>query len=235
MSLFADEGAGVVVKLGPNADQYVKVGDRVGIKWIADACLKCEMCRLGHEANCTEGAKCSGYSVDGTFGQYVKSYAKYVTPIPDNLSLEDASPILCAGVTVYRAIKEAHLSPGQWVVIPGAGGGLGHLAVQYANALGFRPLAIDTGSEKKALAEKLGAEGWIDFKQSKDIVQDVKNITGGDGAHAAIVASAAAQAYTQALEYIRPRGTLVCVGLPADCKIQADGESSRRPICLHFH
>lgn len=215
------EGAGVVVKLGLGSDQWVQKGDRVGIKWVADACLNCDYCRVGFESNCIH-LQNSGYTVDGTFQQYVVSTAKYVTKIPDGLALVDAAPILCAGVTIYRALKEANLQPGEWVVIPGAGGGLGHLGVQYAAAFGYRVIAIDSGAEKKALVQKLGADAWIDFRQSKDIVADVKALTGGLGAHGAVVAAAADGAYTQGLQYIRPRGTLVTVGMPPGTVLKAD-------------
>jgi propanol-preferring alcohol dehydrogenase len=122
---------------------------------------------------------------------------------------------VCAGVTVYKALKESGAQAGEWVVVPGAGGGLGHLAVQYAAYLGLRVIAIDTGDEKKALTKKLGADAWIDFKQTKDIVKAVQAATpDGLGPHAAIVAAAGAAAYEQALEYVRPHGTVVAVGLP---------------------
>ena len=101
-----DEGAGVVVALGEGSDEYVKIGDRVGIKWIATSCLKCDFCRRGYEPNCPQ-AQCSGFSVDGSFQKYAVSFANHLTPIPDNLSLQDAAPILCAGVTVYKALKES--------------------------------------------------------------------------------------------------------------------------------
>jgi D-arabinose 1-dehydrogenase-like Zn-dependent alcohol dehydrogenase len=136
-------------------------------------------------------------------------------PYPSFLSV-------CAGVTVYKAIKESNAQGGEWIVIPGAGGGLGHLAVQYAHYLGLRVIGIDTGDEKKALVKKLGADVWIDFKQEKDIVKAVQNSTpDGLGPHAAIVAAAGATAYETALEYVRPHGTVVAVGLPPG-KIQAD-------------
>jgi propanol-preferring alcohol dehydrogenase len=100
------------------------------------------------------------------------SFTSQLSPIPDGLDLKDAAPILCAGVTVYKAIKEADIHPGEWIAIPGAGGGLGHLAIQYAHYMGLRVIAIDTGAEKKALCESFGAEKWIDFKLSKDIVKE---------------------------------------------------------------
>ena len=119
------------------------------------------------------------------------------------------------GVTVYKALKNSFTVPGDWVVIPGAGGGLGHLAIQYAKTAGLKVIAIDTGAAKKELCMKtLGADAWVDFKESKNLVADVIKASGNPaGANAAIIASAAPEAYTSAVEYIRPAGTLVCVGL----------------------
>lgn len=216
------EGAGVVVALGEGADQFVKVGDRVGIKWIATSCLNCSFCRTGAEPNCPH-AQCSGFSVDGSFQKYAVSYANHLSIIPDALPLDQAAPILCAGVTVYKALKEAQLTPGQFVAIPGAGGGLGHLAIQYAVAAGYRVIAIDTGSDKKQLCESLGAEKFIDFKTSKNLVDDIKAATpDGFGPQAAVVAASGGLAYEQALDYIRPRGVLVAVGLPGNTDIKAN-------------
>ncbi|KAJ7505728.1 mannitol-1-phosphate dehydrogenase [Mycena galericulata] len=170
----------------------VKVGDRVGIKWLADSCLNCEQCRKGREQNCLN-AKLSGYTVDGTFQQYVVSYVNHVTPIPEGFDSNAAASILCAGVTVYRAIKYSQTSPGDWIVLPGAGGGLGHLAIQYAKVAGLQVIAVDTGADKKKLCLELGADKWIDFKESKDIVKEIQAITDGFGAHSAVVTAASPQ------------------------------------------
>jgi len=130
--------------------------------------------------------------------------------------------ILCAGVTVWKAIKLSGAKPGQYIVISGAGGGLGHLALQYASAISLRVIAIDTGKDKEELCKKLGAESFIDFKESKDMVEDIKKASGGLGPHAAIVASGSGEAYEQALDFLRPSGTLVPVGLPRDAYIKAN-------------
>lgn len=215
------EGVGTIVAIGHNTTQSpVKVGDRVGIKWLADSCLNCEQCRKGREQNCPK-AKLSGYTVDGTFQQYVVSFVNHVTPIPDGLPSDEAASVLCAGVTVYRAIKYSETVPGDWIVLPGAGGGLGHLAVQYARVRGLRVIAVDAGKEKRDLCLKLGAEKFIDFKESKNIVEEILSITGGDGAHSAVVTSASASGYQQAIEYLRPGGTLMAVGLPGDATLNA--------------
>ncbi|KAG6900464.1 hypothetical protein C0993_010182 [Termitomyces sp. T159_Od127] len=205
------EGVGIIVAIGDHTTgSPVKVGDRVGIKWLADSCLNCEQCRKGFEQNCAN-AKLSGYTVDGTFSEYVVSFVRHVTPIPENLDSRAAASILCAvrpqfssprrlliisqGVTVYRALKYSQTTAGDWVVLPGAGGGLGHLAVQYAKNMGLKVIAIDSGAEKKKLCEDLGADFWIDFKESKNIVEDVKKATGGAGAHSAVVTTASVRIF----------------------------------------
>ena len=126
------------------------------------------------------------------------------------------------GVTVYRAIKYSKSNIGDWICLPGAGGGLGHLAVQYAVAMGLRVLAIDSGAEKKELVTRLGAEAWVDFKETKDLVADIKAATGGQGPHTAVVTAATGKAYEQAIDYLRPGGTLMVVGLPARATLSAD-------------
>ncbi|KAF8879660.1 mannitol-1-phosphate dehydrogenase [Gymnopilus junonius] len=215
------EGVGEVVAIGNDTvDSPVQVGQRVGVKWIAHSCLHCEHCRKGFEQNCDD-VRISGYTVDGTFSQYVVSWVHTVTAIPDELDSEAAASILCAGLTVYRALKYSETNASDWVVIPGAGGGLGHLAVQYAKYIGRRVIAIDTGDEKEKLCQDLGAEHWIDFAKTKDIVADVKKLTGGRGAHAALVTTALPSGYTQAVDYLRPGGHLMAVGLPAKAHFNA--------------
>ncbi|KAJ7352250.1 chaperonin 10-like protein [Mycena albidolilacea] len=215
------EGVGEIVAIGNNTSHSpVKVGDRVGVKWLADSCLNCEQCRKGREQNCLE-AKLSGFTVDGTFQQYVVSYVNHVTPIPDGFDSNAAASILCAGVTVYRAIKYSQTSPGDWIVLPGAGGGLGHLAIQYAKVAGLQVIAVDTGADKKKLCLELGADKWIDFQESKDIVEEIKAITDGLGAHSALVTAASSSGYKQAIEYLRGGGTLMAVGLPGKASLEA--------------
>ncbi|KAI5474696.1 alcohol dehydrogenase [Pseudohyphozyma bogoriensis] len=214
------EGAGEVVAIADSTTTELKIGDKVGIKWLATSCLNCEVCREGQEATCAH-AQTSGYSVDGSFQQYAVSYVNHLTPIPDGLDLIQAAPILCAGVTVWKALKQSNTKPGDYVLIAGAGGGLGHLAIQYAAAMSLRVIAVDTGADKKKLCASYGAETFLDFKEPGNFIDRVKAVTGGLGPHAAIMASSGGGAYQQALEYLRPHGTLVAVGLPPDTFIQA--------------
>ena len=140
------EGAGVVVGMGENVKGW-KIGDFAGIKWLNGSCMSCEFCQQGAEPNCGE-ADLSGYTHDGSFEQYATADAVQAAKIPAGTDLANVAPILCAGVTVYKALKTADLAAGQWVAISGAGGGLGSLAVQYARAMGLRVVAIDGGDEK---------------------------------------------------------------------------------------
>lgn len=150
------EGAGVVVARGALAHEF-EIGDHAGIKWMNGSCLACEFCKTADESLCPN-ILLSGYTVDGTFQQYCIAKSAHATKIPKNLPLDAVAPILCAGVTVYKGIKEAQLVAGQTLAIVGAGGGLGSLAIQYCKAMGIRPIAIDGGDEKRAMCEKLGAE-----------------------------------------------------------------------------
>ena len=213
------EGAGIVVDIGSDVTN-IELGDHVGIKWLNGSCGNCEFCLQSFEPNCPY-ALLSGYTVDGSFQQYCIGKAAHVARIPKSVDLADAASVLCAGITVYKALKESGARPGQWVALPGAGGGLGHLAVQYALAMGLRVVAIDTGKEKKTLVRQLGAEAFVDFVTSPDIIEEVVNVTGG-GAHAVIVISANSKSYSDAQKMARTHGTVVAVGLPAHTSLGGD-------------
>jgi propanol-preferring alcohol dehydrogenase len=164
----------------------------------------------------------SGYTVDGTFQQYCIAKAAHVAHIPKECDLEAIAPVLCAGITVYKGLKESGAKPGQTVAIVGAGGGLGSLACQYAKAMGLTVIAIDGGEEKKAMTAKLGASSYVDFMTSKDVVADVKAATAdGLGPHAVILVAVNEKPFQQAAEYVRPRGTVVAIGLPAGAYLRA--------------
>lgn len=213
------EGAGVVVGMGENVTGW-KLGDYAGIKWLNGSCMSCELCEEGHESNCEE-ADLSGYTHDGSFQQYATADYVQAARIPPGADLAQIAPILCAGITVYKALKTANLSAGQWVAISGAGGGLGSLAIQYAKAMGYRVVAIDGGKEKGDLCKELGSEEYVDFTTEKDIVGRVKAITNG-GARGAINVSVSTSAMQQSLEYIKATGTVVLVGLPAGASVNAN-------------
>ncbi|KAI0312327.1 mannitol-1-phosphate dehydrogenase-like protein, partial [Amylostereum chailletii] len=142
----------------------------------------------------------------------------HLVPIPDGIEDHVAAPILCAGLTVYRGLKLSNTKLGDWVVIPGAGGGLGHLVVLRTSVIPdipeFRLYLLDSGEVKKSVCLGLGAEKWVDFKHSTDVVKDVVEACDGLGPHAALIIPPIGAAYDDALQYLRTSGTLVMIGLP---------------------
>ncbi|CRK13955.1 hypothetical protein BN1708_017207, partial [Verticillium longisporum] len=135
----------------------VEIGDHAGVKWLNGSCLACPHCLNADEPLCPK-ALLSGYTVDGSFQQYAIAKAAHVARIPKECDLEAVAPVLCAGITVYKGLKESGARPGQSVAIVGAGGGLGSLALQYAKAMGLKSIAIDGGAEKGKMCAELGAE-----------------------------------------------------------------------------
>jgi propanol-preferring alcohol dehydrogenase len=202
------EGAGIVAALGAGVT-HLKEGDRVGIAWLHSACGHCDYCLAGWETLCPEQQN-SGYSVNGSFAQYALGQADYLGRIPKSLSFVDAAPILCAGVTTYKGLKMTETKPGEWVVISGVGG-LGHVAIQYAKAMGLHVAAVDLGPGKMALARKLGAEITIDAK-TQDPAKEIQKQIGG--AHGVLVTAVSPIAFKQAVGMLRRGGTCVLNGLP---------------------
>ncbi|SCU84238.1 LAMI_0C06766g1_1 [Lachancea mirantina] len=213
------EGAGVVVAMGENVKNW-KIGDYAGIKWLNGSCMNCEFCELSNESNCAQ-ADLSGYTHDGSFQQYATADAVQAAKIPAGTDLSQVAPILCAGVTVYKALKSANLKAGQWVCISGACGGLGSLCIQYATAMGYRVVGIDGGAEKAKMFKELGGEVFIDFTKTKDIVAEVLKVTNG-GAHGTINVSVSEAAISASTEYCRPNGTVVLVGMPSGAQCKSD-------------
>ncbi|KMO71449.1 alcohol dehydrogenase AdhP [Mycolicibacterium chlorophenolicum] len=202
------EGYGTVVAVGDGVDD-LKVGDKVGNAWLWSACGRCEYCRTGWETLC-EHQRNGGYTVNGSFGSYMLVNAAYAPRIPDGVDPVEVAPILCAGVTVYKGLKVTDTRPGQWVAISGIGG-LGHVAVQYATAMGLRVVAIDVDDSKLALATSLGAEVVVNARTA-DVVAEVRNATGG--VHGVLVTAVHPEAFGQAIGLARRGGTIVFVGLP---------------------
>lgn len=203
------EGAGIIAAVGAGVKGMTE-GDAVGIAWLHDACGACEHCITGWETLC-ESQHDSGYSVDGTFAEYAIGAAAYVARLPQKIDFAEMAPILCAGVTTYKGIKETEARPGQWLAISGIGG-LGHIAVQYARAMGLHVVALDVTEEKLALARKLGADIAVNAALPDAAAQVVK-LTGG-GAHGVLVTAVSPPAFAQALQLVRRKGTVSLVGLP---------------------
>ncbi|ANS42960.1 alcohol dehydrogenase AdhP [Serratia inhibens] len=202
------EGVGHVVAVGAGVT-HVKEGDRVGVPWLYSACGHCEHCLGGWETLC-HSQQNSGYSVNGSFAEYCLADANYVGILPDNVDFLSISPILCAGVTVYKGLKMTNTKAGDWVVISGIGG-LGHLAIQYATAMGLNVAAVDIDDDKLAFAKSLGAS----------VVANARNVDPGrffqqefGGAHGVLVTAVSPKAFEQATTVMRRGGTMVLNGLP---------------------
>jgi len=203
------EGVGEVVAVGEGVTE-LSIGERVGNAWLWSACGSCQFCRTGWETLC-EAQQNGGYSVDGSFGEFMLVDARFAVKIPAGSDPIDIAPVLCAGVTVYKGLKMTEARPGQWVVISGIGG-LGHIAVQYAKAMGLRVAAVDIADDKLALARKHGAEILVNAL-SEDPVEAIQKATGG--AHGVLVTAVHPAAFGQAIGMTRRGGTIVFNGLPA--------------------
>ncbi|MBK0370215.1 alcohol dehydrogenase AdhP [Flavobacterium agrisoli] len=201
------EGVGYVDEVGEGVTS-VKVGDRVGVPWLYTACGHCKYCKSGWETLCAKQEN-TGYSVNGGFAEYVLADPEYVGKIPDNLGFEEVAPILCAGVTVYKGLKETEVKPGQHVVISGIGG-LGHLAVQYAIAMGMIVIAVDIDDKKLELAKSLGASITINAK-NEDPAEKLSSLGGAEGV---LITAVGTSSFSQGLSMLARKGTMSLVGLP---------------------
>jgi propanol-preferring alcohol dehydrogenase len=203
------EAIGLVVGVGAGVT-IVKEGDRVGVPWLYSACGHCEHCLAAWETVCGE-AQFGGYTRNGGFAEYILADPDYVAHIPEGLAANEAAPIICAGITTYKGIKETGARPGEWVVVSGAGG-LGHLAIQYAKAMGLQICAVDIDDGKLAHATRLGADFVVNAKTG-DPAAAVRKATGG-GAHGVLITAPSLPAFKQGVAMTRKRGTCVLVGLP---------------------
>jgi propanol-preferring alcohol dehydrogenase len=203
------EGTGIVAAVGPGVT-HLKEGDPAGVAWLHDSCGWCEYCRTGWDALCLAQHN-SGFSVNGSFAEYVIGSAFYVGRLPKNPDFAAMAPMLCAGVTTYKGIKETEAKPGEWIVISGVGG-LGQLGIEYAKAMGLHVAAVDVTDQKLALARASGAEVTVNAL-SPDAVQQVVKQTGG-GAHGALVTAVSPSAFNQVIHMVRRKGTVALVGLP---------------------
>ena len=203
--ILGHEGIGIVEEVGEGVET-LKKGDRVSIAWFFEGCGHCEYCTTGRETLC-RSVKNAGYSVDG-------GMSDYAVKVPEGLNPAQASSITCAGVTTYKAIKEAKVEPGQWVAIYGAGG-LGNLAIQYAKKVfNARVVAVDINQDKLDLAKESGADLVVNGKEVEDVAGYIQEKTGGT--HSAVVTAVSKVAFDQAIDSVRAGGTVVAVGLPSE-------------------
>jgi len=203
------EGIGIVVALGAGVTS-VKEGERVGVPWLYSACGHCEYCLTAWETVCAK-AEFGGYTKNGGFAEYILADPDYVAHVPQDLAAKEAAPIICAGITTYKGIKVADVRPGQWIAISGVGG-LGHLAVQYAKAMGLKVCGVDIDDGKLAHATRLGADAVVNAKNG-DPIEAVRAATDG-GAHGVLITAPSLGAFKQGVGMTRKHGTCVLVGLP---------------------
>ena len=200
------EAIGRVVALGAGVTR-VKEGDRVGVPWLYSACGHCEYCLSAWETVCGE-AQFGGYTRNGGFAEYLLADPNYVAHIPAGLGSKEAAPLICAGVTTYKGIKVADVRPGEWIAISGCGG-LGHMAIQYAKAMGLHVCAVDIEDGKLEHAKRLGAELTVNAK-TDDPATVLKEHIGG-GAHGVLITAPSLPAFKQGVEMTRKTRHL-CAG-----------------------
>jgi D-arabinose 1-dehydrogenase-like Zn-dependent alcohol dehydrogenase len=203
------EVAGTIDALGPGVTTW-KTGQRVGVGWYGGHCTFCEPCRRGNFTYCENGS-ITGFTLDGGYQEYMLAKVQALAHIPDDLSFEDAAPLMCAGITTYNALRHAGALPGDLVAVQ-AIGGLGHLAVQYASKFGYRVAAISRGVAAKDLALKLGAHSYIDSE-----VQDPGEALKAMGGARVIIATApSGKAMSALIGGIGVNGKLVVIGASSD-------------------
>jgi len=168
------EVVGKVEKTGSEVTTWKK-GARVGVGWHGGHCFTCNPCRKGDFINCENG-KVAGISYDGGYAEYMVAPQEAVAAVPDELSSEDAAPLLCAGITTFNSLKNTGAQAGDLVAVQGIGG-LGHLAVQYAAKMGFKTVAISTSDDKEKLAKDLGAHHFINAKK-QNAVEELQKLGG---------------------------------------------------------
>ncbi|MGB3592496.1 MAG: alcohol dehydrogenase [Nonlabens sp.] len=198
------EVVGTIEELGDRVTS-LEVGQRVGIGWHGGHCFDCDPCRRGKFINC-ENAKISGISYDGGYAEYMTAPYEAAAAVPDDLKSTEAAPLLCAGITVYNGMRNAGLRAGDTVAVQGVGG-LGHLAIQFANKMGMKTIAISTTADKEELALELGAHHFI-ATNDVDAVEKLQELGGAD----LIVATAPhADAMTSVIDGLGIDGTMLMI------------------------
>lgn len=203
------EVAGKIDKIGDGVTSWKK-GDRVGIGWHGGHDFVCDQCRRGDFTMCAQ-RKVTGIDFDGGYAEYMLAPAEAIAKIPDDLPAEEAGPFMCAGVTVFNALRNSGARPGDVVAVQGIGG-LGHLGVQYARQMGFQTVALGRGKDKEPLAKKLGAHHYID----SDVVDPVKELQKLGGARVILATAPSAKAISSVVEGLGVDGNLLIPAAPND-------------------
>jgi D-arabinose 1-dehydrogenase-like Zn-dependent alcohol dehydrogenase len=200
------EVAGVVDSLGAGVTEW-RVGQRVGVGWHGGHDGTCPECRRGDFRLC-RNEKNPGLSYDGGYQEYMLAPVEALVPLPDGLSDIEAAPLLCAGSATYNALRYAAALPGELIAIQGIGG-LGHLAIQFANKLGYKVAAIGRGSKIESLAQELGADVYIDSKV-KNAAEELQRL---GGATVILATAPNSKAMTEMIGGLGPNGKLLLIGV----------------------
>ena len=203
------EVAGRIDAVGGNVTEW-KEGQRVGVGWHGGHCFVCEQCRRGNFTMCVN-RKVTGFDFDGGYSEYMIAPAEAVAAIPDQLPAEEAGPFMCAGVTVYNALRNSGARGGELVAVHGIGG-LGHLAIQYARQMGFQTVAVGRGKDKESLAKKLGAHHYID-SSDRNAPAELQKL---GGARVILATAPNAAAISALVNGLSPNGKLVVPAAPND-------------------
>jgi D-arabinose 1-dehydrogenase-like Zn-dependent alcohol dehydrogenase len=199
------EIAGHIDAVGPDVTLW-KPGQRVGVGWHGGHCFICERCRSGDFINC-KVEKITAIHFDGGYAEYMIAPAEAVALMPDDLPADEAAPLLCAGITVFNALRNSGARAGDLVAVQGIGG-LGHLGIQYARQMGFRTVAIGRGGDKQALAKKLGAHTFIDTSAGAPAAALQKM----GGARIVLATAPDSKSMSALVDGLAPNGTLMIVG-----------------------
>jgi D-arabinose 1-dehydrogenase-like Zn-dependent alcohol dehydrogenase len=203
------EIAGRIDAVGDHVTAW-RQGQRVGVGWHGGHCFVCAQCRRGDFAMCVQ-RQVTGFDVDGGYAEYMIARAETLAAIPEALPAEEAGPFMCAGVTVYNALRHAGARAGEVVAVHGIGG-LGHLGVQYARQMGFETVAINRGNDKEPLARQLGAHHYIDAT-AQDAVAELQKL---GGARVILATAPNAPAISALIDGLSPSGTLLVPAAPAE-------------------
>jgi len=203
------EGVGLVEEVGSGVSDLA-AGDRVAVPWLGYACGNCRYCNDGRETLCASQLR-TGYTVDGSYAEYVVGHARHVVRVPEGVDPFDAAPLTCAGVTTYKAVKVSGARPASLVAVVGVGG-LGHLGVQYARIAGAEVVAVDVSEERLKTADDLGADHLVNAGE-QDVAAEIQKLGGAD---AVILTAASPKPIRQAYASLAPGGTMVFVGLPRE-------------------
>ena len=203
------EIAGVIDEVGSSITKW-KPGQRVGVGWAGGRCGQCHACRQGNFILC-ENHRITGLHYDGGYEQYMIAPVEALAAIPDELSFAEAAPLMCAGITTFNALRHSAARPGDIVAIQGIGG-LGHLAIQFANKMGFKTIALSKGADKEALAKKLGAHIYLNSERQN--IQDELQKLGG--ARVILATAPSGKSISPLIDGLGNKGELVIVGASAD-------------------